>query len=408
MGIKGWMRRHGADLRGRLIAITGTTGGLGQELCGYLAELGADLILLDRNPRRSQALRQSLLQRFPHRLVECLTVDLEDAASVKKVTEQLESRPIDVFVHNAGAYSIPRHVCDETGYDNVFQINFVSPYYMIRRLLPLLRRRGGRAVVVGSIAHNYSKADPADVDFSTRKAASKVYGNAKRYLMYGMAELMKNETEASLSIAHPGITFTNITAHYPKVIFAIIKHPMKVIFMKPRKAALCILSGILSPAGSEAWIGPRLFDVWGYPARKRLRTATEAERELIAARAEEAYARMEAVGEKMDLSYYHYWDDQIKEITSEGIFFTDDRSISFSECVEDYSETYHLLNCNCVGERDAAKLMFVFHTSSVSVTLRFRKRSRFAELLSRENARKRFRDLQTRIVELGYSTYDMA
>ena len=151
--------------------------------------------------------------------------------NVKSVTKELENMDIDIFIHNAGAYSIPRKICS-SGYDNVFQINFVSPYYMIRTLLPTLRAKKGMAVAVGSIAHNYSKTDERDIDFRKRSASSKVYGNAKRFLMYSLYELFKNEKEASLSIVHPGITFTNITAHYPKLIFAVIKHPMKIIFMK--------------------------------------------------------------------------------------------------------------------------------------------------------------------------------
>jgi len=203
----------------------------------------------------------------------------------------LDTLPIDVFLHNAGAYSIPRRICG-TGYDNVFQINFVSPYYMIRQLLPRLRERRGSVVVVGSIAHDYSVSDGADVDFHTRKKASLVYGNAKRYLMFSLYELFRGETEVSLSVTHPGITFTNITAHYPKVIFALIKHPMKVIFMKPRRACLSILQGVWQPCGDGEWIGPRWFDVWGFPRKKKLGTVAAEERRLIGLRAEEIYKKV--------------------------------------------------------------------------------------------------------------------
>ena len=48
--------------------------------------------------------------------------------------------------------------------------------------MPGIEARGGRIVAVSSIAHNYSEIDERDVDFSTRRKASIVYGNAKRYL----------------------------------------------------------------------------------------------------------------------------------------------------------------------------------------------------------------------------------
>ena len=291
MGTIGWMKKHAARLDGRLVAVTGSTGGLGVELCRHLASLGASLLLLNRNPARAERQRRELLSEFPALSVESLEVDQSDPASVAAVTERLKSYPLDALILNAGAYSIPRATCS-TGYDNVFQINFVSPYYMVRELMPHLHARGARVVAVGSIAHNYSKIDPRDVDFSTYAAASKVYGNAKRHLMYGLSELFSKEDSARLAITHPGITFTNITSHYPPFIFAIIKHPMKVIFMKPRKAALCILAGLFSDASPSEWIGPRLFDVWGLPKKKPLRTASPDERAEIARRADAAFETM--------------------------------------------------------------------------------------------------------------------
>jgi len=288
MKTKQWIKKYTSSLSGKRIAVTGTTGGLGKELCRNLASLGANLILLDRNAERSCAFRDELLREFDKCSVECITVDLSEFSSVRKATEELKEKEIDCFIHNAGAYSIPRKLCD-TGYDNVFQINFVSPYFMIRELLPKLRERHGRVVVVGSIAHNYSKIDPEDIDFSTRKKASLVYGNAKRYLTYSILALAEQEKEVDFCVAHPGISFTNITAHYPKLIFAVIKHPMKVIFMKPKRACLSILWGVFEKCSSEEWIGPKFFDVWGLPKKKKLATAKPSERAEIARIAENTY-----------------------------------------------------------------------------------------------------------------------
>ena len=276
MNVKRWMKQHAVSMENKTVAITGSTGGLGRELCRHLLSLGASLILLDRNQKKAEVLERDLLTEYPAARLSRIPVDLSDIASVRSACEALEKREFDVLIHNAGAYSIPRCICN-TGYDNVFQINFVSPYYMTCRLLPHLRERGGRVVAVGSIAHNYSKTDESDVDFRTRKKASRVYGNAKRYLMYGLHELFKQEKEVSLAVAHPGITFTNITSHYPPLIFAIIKYPMKVIFMRPRAAALSVVRGVIEGSEYRTWIGPRLFDVWGKPKVKRLRTASDEE-----------------------------------------------------------------------------------------------------------------------------------
>jgi NAD(P)-dependent dehydrogenase (short-subunit alcohol dehydrogenase family) len=287
--IRKWFGENTASLQGKRVAVSGSTGGLGTALCRHLGELGASLILLDRNAARSTRHRDALLERFGEGMtVVCVPMDLEDLASVEAAAMRLIELDVDVLFHNAGAYSIPRYKC-ESGYDNVFQINFASPYYLTRRLLPHLRAKGGRVVAVGSIAHRYSHTDPRDVDFSQRKAASLVYGNAKRHLMAALYALFEEENGAHLAVVHPGITFTNITAHYPKVIFALIKHPMRWIFMDTHWAALSLVRGMFEDTATMEWIGPRLLDVWGLPKKKRLRSIGTEEFAEIAQNAETVY-----------------------------------------------------------------------------------------------------------------------
>lgn len=290
MNIKKWLEKNTYSLSGKTVAITGATGGLGRELSRYVVMLGANLITVDRNQARSAALEKELVAEFPDAKITRILADMENFGSVKSACEQMKDMPIDYLVLNAAAYSIPRKKCD-TGYDNVFQINFVSPYYITRELMPILAARKGRVIAIGSIAHNYSATDTDDIDFSTRSRSNLVYGNSKRYLMFSLYELMKTE-EKMLSVVHPGITFTNITAHYPPLIFAIIKHPMKIIFMRPKKAVLSILKGLFDHTDGYSWIGPKLFNIWGYPLKKMLKTAEKAEIDRIYQTAESIYSKL--------------------------------------------------------------------------------------------------------------------
>ncbi len=289
-----WLIKNASSLKGKTVAISGSTGGLGRHLCRYIASLGASLVLLDRNRERSEANKNAIAEEFPGTEISLVRLDLVDIHSVADATEELRRIAPDIFIHNAGAYSIPR-CTSNSGYDNVFTINFASPYYMIRELLPVIRAKQGRVVIVGSIAHNYSKINESDIDFSGVKSASKVYGNAKRYLMFSLFELFKNERDANLAVTHPGITFTNITSHYPKVIFAIIKHPMKVIFMSAEKAALSIVKGFFDSTEYHTWYGPRLFNVWGLPSKKKLKTCSLQESKRIAEISEQIYSNINKI-----------------------------------------------------------------------------------------------------------------
>ncbi len=271
-----WFARHTHSLVGKRVAVCGATGGIGEELCRHLARLDAELWLCCRNEAKTQALIDKLRADYPDVVAQFIPLDLEDAQSVNVAAEILAQTPPHVLIHNAGAYAIPRHTTAQ-GVDNVFQINCLSPYVLTERLLAPMAAVDGRVVCVGSIAHNYSKIDPADTDFAARTAASKVYGNAKRHLMLALYERFADVKGITLSVVHPGITLTGITDHYPQWLYRIIKHPMKVIFMPPRRAALSVLRGVFEPTAYGEWIGPRLFNVWGLPNKKTLRTFTRDE-----------------------------------------------------------------------------------------------------------------------------------
>lgn len=286
-----WIQKNMPSMVGKTVAISGATGGIGQELCRHLAGLGAALLLLDRNSDRSNAWIEKLKVEFPALNARHLRLDLSDFETVRSVTEELLASPPDYLIFNAGAYHVPRYTTS-IGHDNVFQINFVAPYYMAHTLLPVMRERDGRIVAVGSIAHNYSHIDLEDIEFLTRKQSSKVYGNAKRFLMFALFSLDKDGN--TISVAHPGITLTNITAHYPKLIYAIIKHPMKVIFMSPRRASLSILAAMVQETQQNEWFGPSLFDVWGLPKKKLLKTCPADEAAKICGEAERIVENLKA------------------------------------------------------------------------------------------------------------------
>ena len=288
MNIQKWIKQNTTSLKNKTVAITGSTGGLGVEICLHLASLGANLIFINRNLPRSNKLKHQLEERYPNIKIDIISADLSNFQNTKQAVKILKEKSIDYLILNAGVYAIPQQKSD-TGYNNIFTTNFVSHYYIVKELLPNLRNAKGKVICVGSIAHNYGSLDINDIDYSTRKKHSKVYGNSKRFLMFSLMELFKNETTVTLSIVHPGVTFTNITNHYPKSIYALIKYPMKILFPHPKKASLHIISGIFNSTPTNYWIGPKILSVWGKPKLNKLKTCNNNERIKIFEIAEKIY-----------------------------------------------------------------------------------------------------------------------
>ena len=124
----------------------------------------------------------------------------------------------------------------------------------------------GKIIAVSSIAHNYSKIDENDIDFSTRKQHSKVYGNAKRFLTHSLIELCKQEN-FNLSIVHPGLTLTEMTNHYPKAINWLVKLFIGLFCPSTQKASLSLIKGVFDTTSNYEWIGPPIFQVYGKPKK---------------------------------------------------------------------------------------------------------------------------------------------
>lgn len=290
MRINSWITENTEDLSGKTIAITGSTGGLAKHLVNNLASLNANLILLNRSKEKTEKQIKEISSLNPDVKIEFIPCDLADFESVKNATEKLKQQHIDILYFGAGVYNVKRYKTN-LGFDNIFQTNFVSHYYMVKELLPQLNIINGKVVAISSIAHNYSTIDEKDIDFSTRKNSSKVYGNSKRFLTFSLCELMENQ-KATLSIVHPGITLTEMTNHYPKTINWLVRVGIKIFFPSPKKASLSLLKGIFKPTINYSWVAPSRFNIWGFPKTQKIKGTNIEESKKIFEIAEDIYKQI--------------------------------------------------------------------------------------------------------------------
>ncbi|MCR5308306.1 MAG: SDR family NAD(P)-dependent oxidoreductase, partial [bacterium] len=191
----------------KTLAITGSTGGLGYEVIKRLVN-DYNIILVNRNLQKSEDQKTKLLEINPNAKIDILICDMEDINSVKQATEKLIELKIDYLIINAGILTKEKHITS-FNYDNVFTTNFLAPYYIINRLkennLP-----NKKVIAVSSIANVWGKYDELDIDHRNYKSKNKRYGNSKRFLMASLMELYKDSPN-KMSLAHPGITLTNMT-----------------------------------------------------------------------------------------------------------------------------------------------------------------------------------------------------
>ena len=293
MNYKKWLKENTKDLKNKTIILTGSTGGLGQEIANFLGMLNANIILADRDFEKSSKLKENLLKKY-NISVKQIKLDLQNLDSVTNFITEVKKQNIDAIIHNAGVYNLPTN--DEQNYYIINKVNYLMPYYITKSLLPELKKSSlARVVVVGSIAYEYAKFNPCDPEYLMCKKPNKIYGNSKRCLIYSMFELFKNEKSVKLSIVQPGVTPTNITRHFPKFVRGIIKLPMKMVFNSPKKSSLCVIKGLFEDLNYNEWIGPKYFGVWGEPKKSSLKQISNEEILQIFQDAEENYNLIEKI-----------------------------------------------------------------------------------------------------------------
>lgn len=135
------------NLSNKVVAITGSTGGLGQALAHSISAKGAQLVLIGRQADRLKALADTL-DGSPR----WITVEnLVDSADVVTLAQQLRDMEVDVLVNNAG---INEFACfrnlSETDLDAIIGVNLLSPMKLTLALIDHLTERRGMVVNVGS------------------------------------------------------------------------------------------------------------------------------------------------------------------------------------------------------------------------------------------------------------------
>lgn len=157
------------NLNGHNALITGAGQGIGRACAEVLAAKGADMVLLDKNPKTLSATAQNIEAKG--RRVFSRSLDLTDIPALQKaVKEAKHERRIDILVNNAG-YDRPGTTAKISSEDllDVLGIHLVVPFVLIQLLLPDMRAAGwGRVINVSSIyALTGAKAEVA---YSTAKA----------------------------------------------------------------------------------------------------------------------------------------------------------------------------------------------------------------------------------------------
>lgn len=252
------------SFKGKTIALTGGTSGVGLCLLKHLIEKEAHVILLSRNLQKANSLKEI------YKNIDVVKYDQSSFISIENaIDELLEKYPnIDTFVLNAGTLGEKQML--ENGYHATIGINYIGVRHFIDTISPRLNSKV-RFVVQGSIVAGCKVK--RGTDLTKVKGTFPQYNISKAYLESYIYKLYKDNkyTNIEYVITEPGVTATNIIRHFNPVIRFLGKIFLTVFLHSPKKACLCLLTGISSKAQNGDHIVPRgLFTLSGFPKIKDL------------------------------------------------------------------------------------------------------------------------------------------
>ncbi|MGW6404939.1 SDR family oxidoreductase [Streptomyces sp. NPDC055134] len=260
------------DQQGKLAVVTGANSGTGKESAKRLAGAGADVILAVRTPAKGEQAKAEILAAHPGARAQVRRLDLADLSSVQDFADSLiaEGRPLDLLLNNAGVMNVPRRTETADGFELQLGSNFLGPFALTNRLLPLLLAAPApRVATMSSGTANRARIDFDDLQSTLSYSPTRAYAHSKLADMLMMVHLAELATQRGWSLlsagAHPGYTRTNLMTSGPTLNGGrpgLMESTLyKIVASQgPQQGAEPLLFAATSPTASAGgYYGPR----WG-------------------------------------------------------------------------------------------------------------------------------------------------
>jgi NAD(P)-dependent dehydrogenase (short-subunit alcohol dehydrogenase family) len=155
------------NLKGRRALITGASGGLGRVMADTIAELGADLVLVDRPGIDFQDISDTLHQRWGSK-IQCYHCDLEKQKQRNEMMGWLKTggEGLNILINNAAfvgtselsGWAVPFEEQTIDTWRRAFEVNLTAVFDLCQGLTPMLRAAEGASII--NIASIYGQHGP--------------------------------------------------------------------------------------------------------------------------------------------------------------------------------------------------------------------------------------------------------
>jgi NAD(P)-dependent dehydrogenase (short-subunit alcohol dehydrogenase family) len=136
-----------SNLSGKIALVSGANGGLGTHVTFALLDVGATVIGLSPKIQQSD---------FDSPAFIAWPAEISSGETAKKAIDGIVARfgKLDILAHLVGGFAGGKTVAetDDATFQRMFDVNLNIAFYLLRTVIPHMRKGGGRIVAIGSRA----------------------------------------------------------------------------------------------------------------------------------------------------------------------------------------------------------------------------------------------------------------
>lgn len=218
-------------MNSKTIIITGASDGIGAAAARQMVADGYCVVVVGHDPIKTETIAKEIGADY-------FVVDYTKLSDVNRLADKLLAKypEIDVLINNAGGLFNRRRTETPDGHETTFQVNFLAPYLLTRRLLSRLVKSRATIIFTSSIGHKlFGNLDVDDLELRQNYKSLRAYGNSKLMLILLTRELSQRYGEEGLVTAafHPGMIATNIAHEPTDALHSVYQTPLKYLWTRP-------------------------------------------------------------------------------------------------------------------------------------------------------------------------------
>jgi NAD(P)-dependent dehydrogenase (short-subunit alcohol dehydrogenase family) len=228
-------------MTGKVVLVTGGTGGIGKATAMGLAALGARVGITGRDLARAERVAAEIRTASGNPAVDAFAADMSSQAEIRRLAVAvLDAYPrLDVLVNNVGGFWAHRHQTVD-GLEHTFAVNHLASFLLTNLLLDRLKASApARVVTVSSHVQAEGRIDFDNLQGACDYSGQTAYSQSKLANVMFTNELARRlgGSGVTATCLHPGFVRTDFGAEDQAWFFSVISNVVRPFLKTPAQGA---------------------------------------------------------------------------------------------------------------------------------------------------------------------------